>query len=208
MNLESKTTLYVYVGESPKSRLSGWNGGGSGNIDESAGGGGCTDISLLGETGSSDWKTENHFYSRIIVAGGGGGSSFSERPQYCGGCGGGINGQNNKLNAAKGGTQTDGYGFCTGESVLSRSSSGGGGGWYGGHMCNSYSYTGGAGGSGYVYTSKTASNYPNGCKLNNSFYLANAETISGDNEIPSINNNEKEKGHSGNGFARITFLSQ
>lgn len=52
---------------------------------------------------------------------------------------------------------------------------------------------GGAGGSGYVYTSSTASNYPSGCKLNNSYYLTNT----------SMSNGQR----SGNGQAKITLIN-
>ena len=76
-----------------------------------------------------------------------------------------------------------------------------GGGWYGGSLdCDSS-----GGGSGYVYTSATASNYPSGCLLNESYYLANAQTIAGDQSFTSPTGSN-ETGHSGNGYARITAL--
>lgn len=75
------------------------------------------------------------------------------------------------------------------------------GGWYGG-AGGGHRVTG-AGGSGYVYTSTTASNYPNGCLLNSSYYLTNAQTIAGNQSFPSPSNSN-ETGHSGNGYARIT----
>ena len=60
-----------------------------------------------------------------------------------------------------------------------------------------------AGGSGYIYTSSTASNYPSGCKLNSSYYLTNAQTIAGGSSFSSPSGGT-EVGHSGNGYARIT----
>lgn len=80
----------------------------------------------------------------------------------------------------------------------------GGGGWYGGGACD---HQGGGGGSGYVYTSSTASNYPNGCLLNNSYYLTNAETKDGNTSFPSPTSSGNETGHSGNGYARITLVN-
>lgn len=71
-----------------------------------------------------------------------------------------------------------------------------GGGWYGGGgggPGNHSGSTGGGGGSGYVYTSSTSSNYPNGCKLNSSYYLINTSMLTGQ--------------RSGNGQAKITLVN-
>ena len=62
-----------------------------------------------------------------------------------------------------------------------------------------------SGGSGYVYTSSTASNYPSGCLLNSSYYLNNAETKAGNTSFSSTSGGT-ETGHSGNGYARITVI--
>ena len=78
-----------------------------------------------------------------------------------------------------------------------------GGGWYGGGGSQDDGSAGG--GSGYVYTSSTASNYPSGCLLNSSYYLTNAQTIAGNTSFPAPGGGN-ETGHSGNGYARITFL--
>ena len=90
-----------------------------------------------------------------------------------------------------------------------------GGGWYGGLAAGpkSSAYSegngndgqGASGGSGYVYTSSTASNYPSGCLLNSSYYLSNAQTIAGNASMPSTSGGT-ETGHSGNGYARITLV--
>lgn len=225
LTLVSPTKLYIHVGECPNSMNGGWNGGGSGSAYQSsyvaAGGGGSTDISLYGEEGSSNWNNQNHLYSRIIVAGAGGGSSLdSQYPDWYGGCGGGICGQRSGFPYSSGsdeGTQTkarndnsysSGQGFGVGGTYYTGGgSSGGGSGWYGGCASgNGSTGCGGSGGSGYVYNSSTASNYPSGCKLNSSFYLADSSTISGDQNIPNPLNGSTEKGHSGHGYARITLL--
>ena len=90
-----------------------------------------------------------------------------------------------------------------------------GGGWYGGvptggsttvPTSNSSDDTQGSpGGSGYVYTSSTASSYPSGCKLNNSYYLTNASTKAGNTSFVAPGGGN-ETGHSGNGYARITLI--
>ena len=104
-------------------------------------------------------------------------------------------------------SHSEGQGFGVGGSHTGRGSSGGGGGWYGGSApYEPFSAAGGSGGSGYVYNSSTASNYPSGCKLNSSFYLTNSKTESGDQIIPNPNNSSTEKGHSGHGYAKITLL--
>lgn len=87
---------------------------------------------------------------------------------------------------------------------------GGGGGWYGGGGAydNDSDSDGrwGGGGSGYVYTSSTAKNYPNGCLLNSTHYLTNAKTIAGNKSFKSPTG-KNETGHTGNGFCRITNLT-
>ena len=129
--------------------------------------------------------------SRIIVAGGGGGRNLND------GYGGGLHGSNKNAEGATSGDQYQpgktirnsgidaGFGFGGYTNQSSQGISGGGGGWYGG---------GGAtvamGGSGYV--NKTF------------FYLS--ETIAGNELFPAPFIKE-EKGHSGNGVARITYLN-
>ena len=103
-----------------------------------------------------------------------------------------------------------GFGFGGGGVYLSSGYGGaGGGGWYGGSGNVPDSSVdddrGGGGGSGYVYTSSTASNYPSGCLLNSSYYLTNASTIAGNTSFTSPSGGT-ETGHSGNGYARITFV--
>ena len=88
--------------------------------------------------------------------------------------------------------------FGQGGNGYSSYGTGGGGGWYGGGggtydgAGSGTTYSAGGGGSGYVYTSSTASQYPSGCLLNSSYYLTSASTT-GNNR-------------SGNGYARITLV--
>ena len=78
---------------------------------------------------------------------------------------------------------------------------GGGGGWYGGGV-NWHSY---GGGSGYVYTADTAKNCPEGCKLNSTYYLTNAQTIAGNAVMPAPGG-DVQNGQPGDGYARITLI--
>ena len=212
----------------------GFNGGGvgagaskagSGGISRSGGGGGATDISLNGTDGSDDWNTTAHLYSRIIVAGGGGSATWSYSPYTHGGYGGGENGGDgvtygSSTAAGKGGTPTAGgaggdnagvfgKGGDAVQPTVNNTAGAGGGGWYGGgsgtkNSAGSTHCTGG-GGSGYVYTSSTAANYPSGCLLDSSHYLEDAATVAGNTTFKSPSGTD-ETGHTGNGYARITFI--
>ena len=210
--------VYLYVGKKGEdgkidaTATGGWNGGGYSFVNStlnhtSGAGGGASDI-RIGTTS---------LYARVIVAGGGGGGGCfdtgNDGDAY-GGYGGGIQGQNGGKNSTpgKGGQQTEGASFGTGNDGISKDNTttgaGGGGGWYGGFGSNNGNSShngGGGGGSGYVYTSSTASNYPSGCLLNSEYYLTNAETIAGNESFLSPLG-EYETGHSGNGYIRITVL--
>ena len=63
------------------------------------------------------------------------------------------------------------------------------------------------GGSGFVWTSSTASNVPSGYSVPSSYYLQNARTVAGNASIPTQNNSSTMTGNTGNGYARITWLS-
>ena len=230
LSLSSKTTLYIYVGGSGNSVTSanssgyypgGFNGGGYRNTYK--GGGGATDIRIGTDS----------LYSRVIVAGGGGSDgSSSQSGGYAGGTSGargsfsygsyGYGGNQtatySSLNAiASQGTNNNssdcaaGFGFG-GFGCYSSSGYGGagGGGWYGGQGTypdgGGDDDGGGGGGSGYVYTSSTAKNYPQGCLLNSSYYLTDAQTIAGNQAFTSPEGTS-ETGHSGNGFCRITNMT-
>lgn len=218
ITLSQRTNLYIYVGGQPATQTStgatsgGFNGGGAGcsrtyNYSTyGQGGGGASDIRI----------GQDSFYARVIVAGGGGGSSSEDSftTKYGGGISGGspVSGYGaTQTSAGTNGLFRQGGAATTSGTNYNYGSGGGGGGFYGGGACSSYSdstnyrtYNGG--GSGYVYTSNTASNYPSGCLLNSSYYLTNAQTISGNQNFQSPTG-DTETGHVGNGYVKITKLT-
>ena len=218
ITLSQRTNLYIYVGGQPATQTStgatsgGFNGGGAGcsrtynYITYGQGGGGASDIRI----------GQDSFYARVIVAGGGGGSSSEDSftTKYGGGISGGssVSGYGaTQTSAGTNGLFGQGGAATTSGTNYNYGSGGGGGGFYGGGACSSYSdstnyrtYNGG--GSGYVYTSNTASNYPSGCLLNSSYYLTNAQTISGNQKFQSPTG-DAETGHVGNGYVKITKLT-
>lgn len=222
ITLAKTTTVYVSVGGagSSSSTTAGFNGGGTG-ISSGRGGGGATDVRI----------GQNSLYSRVIVAGGGGGAGVTSANANPCGCGGGEYGGDGYYNDTTGsytigqnrcggsasqtaggitwstGTQAT---FGQGGNASGYSCGGGGGGWYGGGGAYDSDSDSdgrwGGGGSGYVYTSSTAKNYPNGCLLNSTHYLTNAQTIAGNKSFKSPTE-KNETGHTGNGFCRITNLT-
>ena len=222
ITLAKTTTVYVSVGGagSSSSTTAGFNGGGTG-ISSGRGGGGATDVRI----------GQNSLYSRVIVAGGGGGAGVTSANANPCGCGGGEYGGDGYYNDTTG-SYTIGQNRCGGSASQTAggktwststqatfgqggnasgySCGGGGGGWYGGGGAydNDSDSDGrwGGGGSGYVYTSSTAKNYPNGCLLNSTHYLTNAKTIAGNKSFKSPTG-KNETGHTGNGFCRITNLN-
>lgn len=222
ITLTEATTVYISVGGagSSSSTTAGFNGGGTG-ISSGRGGGGATDVRI----------GQNSLYSRVIVAGGGGGAGVTSANADPCGCGGGEYGGDGYYNDTTG-SYTIGQNRCGGSASQTAggktwststqatfgqggnasgySCGGGGGGWYGGGGAydNDSDSDGrwGGGGSGYVYTSSTAKNYPNGCLLNSTHYLTNAKTIAGNKSFKSPTG-KNETGHTGNGFCRITNLT-
>lgn len=222
ITLAKTTTVYISVGGagSSSSTTAGFNGGGTG-ISSGRGGGGATDVRI----------GQNSLYSRVIVAGGGGGAGVTSANANPCGCGGGEYGGDGYYNDTTG-SYTIGQNRCGGSASQTAggktwststqatfgqggnasgySCGGGGGGWYGGGGAydNDSDSDGrwGGGGSGYVYTSSTAKNYPNGCLLNSTHYLTNAKTIAGNKSFKSPTG-KNETGHTGNGFCRITNLT-
>ena len=83
-------------------------------------------------------------------------------------------------------------------------SSGGGSGWYGGGASSNCGFS--TGGSGYVFNSSTAKYYPEGCLLNENFYLTESSTHAGNSSFPSPIGTSKEIGHIGHGYAKITCI--
>lgn len=207
--------------------LGGNNGGGNAGYRGGTGGG-ATDIRL----------NEDSLYARVIVAGGGGGAyAYNSTFKADGGYAGGFNGASGNGEsglAGRGGTLTSGGlgginldalyngesgNFGLGGSTLGTSdneyysSGAGGGGFYGGGASANgslFDYKKGAsggGGSSYVYTQDTAKYYPEGCLLNENYYLINAQTLAGNQTF--IDPYEKEEtGHSGSGYAKITYLGE
>lgn len=218
ITLSQRTNLYIYVGGQPATQTSigatsgGFNGGGAGfsrayNYSTyGQGGGGASDIRI----------GQDSLYARVIVAGGGGGSASEDSltTKYGGGKSGGSSASGygaTQTSAGTNGLFGQGGSATTSGTDYNYGSGGGGGGFYGGGACSSYSdstnyrtYNGG--GSGYVYTSNTASNYPSGCLLNSSYYLTNAQTISGNQNFKSPTG-DTETGHVGNGYVKITKLT-
>lgn len=222
ITLTEATTVYISVGGagSSSSTAAGFNGGGTG-ISSGRGGGGATDVRI----------GQNSLYSRVIVAGGGGGAGVTSANANPCGCGGGEYGGDGYYNDTTG-SYTIGQNRCGGSASQTAggktwststqatfgqggnasgySCGGGGGGWYGGGGAydNDSDSDGrwGGGGSGYVYTSSTAKNYPNGCLLNSTHYLTNAKTIAGNKSFKSPTG-KNETGHTGSGFCRITNLN-
>lgn len=222
ITLTEATTVYISVGGagSSSSTTAGFNGGGTG-ISSGRGGGGATDVRI----------GQNSLYSRVIVAGGGGGAGVTSANANPCGCGGGEYGGDGYYNDTTG-SYTIGQNRCGGSASQTAggktwststqatfgqggnasgySCGGGGGGWYGGGGAydNDSDSDGrwGGGGSGYIYTSSTAKNYPNGCLLNSTHYLTNAKTIAGNKSFKSPTG-KNETGHTGNGFCRITNLT-
>ncbi|WP_081618599.1 fimbrillin family protein [Segatella paludivivens] len=189
INLQSGYTLYVYVGgqgegfvdvNTKPNNLGGWNGGGT-CYQGASGGGGATDIrTVLGP-----WNSITSLNSRIIVGGGGGGSNdYTE-----GGSGGGLVGGNGSASSdvtnpiiATGGTQTSGgVGWINGSFGI------------GGGAADSYG-DGGAGGGGWYGGAKSQGFNVSGGG-GSSYYgnLKNPKTTDGV--------------QTGNGYARITFIS-
>ena len=210
----------------------GVNGGGSAGYRGGAGGG-ATDIRVnqndlyarvivAGGGGGSFYQSSSVY--ALGGAGGGvtgvAGEHYNSSYAYYSGKGGtqtaGGSGGTAEEKAYYGNTGVFGIGGNTGtryQSTSIYSNGAGGGGWYGGGAAGHYNgetnnrYAGGGGGSGYVYTESTASSYPNGCLLNDSYYLTNASTHAGNTAFESPTGGT-ETGHEGNGYAKVTYVGQ
>ena len=223
INLTNYEHFFLTIGGKGTSNYSrsgtfagGFNGGGGGHVGKDGNwggsGGGGTDIRRNGK----------ELDDRIIIAGGGGGAGAGNSNtdwgggQY-GGAGGGINGTDGGpyhelytshiATGAKGdkpgerGYNSDypsqtgkngekGKGGSISSLNVESTGGGGGGGYYGG---GSSSGSGGGGGSGY---DGGVSSYQN----------IQAITINGEDSFPSPFGGQ-ERGHSGNGYIRITDLN-
>ena len=222
INLNIGDKLYVYVGGKGICTLlngitdEGYNGGGygwsntGGASDVPCSGGGASDIRLVKasqgawyDLNHSSWIEDQSLLSRIIVAGGGGGGGMDVETA---GSGGGLSGV-----AANGaaGTQTTGHAFGKGaDSTVENGSNasyggpGAGGGWYGGQLS---SWKGAGGGSGFIYTSSTT-NLPVGYSVLPKYYLTNAQSIDGNNLMPTHDGSSTMTGNEGDGYVKITYL--
>ena len=213
--------LYVYVGQKGGDRTTGsgggWNGGGdAGTHGTSGGGGGMTHISTKqnpvdnkAPTNKKNDRGNNPYWNpdgTIIVAGGGGGggNSGGNKDQLVGGYGGGETAgaggaeaaASNETNETKTGYK-QGYGENRYDVQYDDVDGGGAGaGWYGGLVRSTNDDVGGGGGTGYV--ADKLGQYP----------ITHGQTIAGNNEFPTTDGTKKEKGHSGDGYAKITFVSE
>lgn len=205
--LTAGTTLHLYVGgrgadgttqtsgnSADTGGAGGWNGGGSGGN------------------------------SKVNTYKGGGGNCAIRDADYMGGSGGGPIGGNGTVNTssdpAPSGTQTGGYSFGIGESAADSSSSlpnhyegrGGGGGYWGGQavMTATNSYYAGGGGSGFVYGYDQTPGVGGGknwipAEYQSYVFTGDFACIAGDQ---LANQGKQNPDTNGNGFIRITFMSE
>ena len=234
--LNQSTTLYIYVGtqgangicQPYKTAKGGENGGGTSGWDSndndcSGGGGGASDVRLVGGA----WNNITSLKSRIMVAAGGSGSGYNAY----GAPGGAIYGfKVNKIDTPSYYTctdtnQTSGYKFgigCKGLDHGYSPSSGGGGGYYGGVSGTVGEYENGAptvssSGSSFVSgydgcISIKESNDDTIEPSNSSIhytgaYFSNSQITSGDKMI-LLPDGTSERGNTGNGYVRITFIQK
>lgn len=225
--LNKKTDVFLYSGGAGNTgkTAGGFNGGG--RRGKYNGGGGGSDIRLGQDSlyaraivaggGGSDGSS-----SRTGGAGGGTAGQANQGGGYGTNKGPGnttYSGSSSSTTASSQSTTVTGsttaiyggFGFGgNGQGPVNNGYGGaGGGGWYGGSGTQPDSSgdddKSGAGGSGYVYTSSTASQYPSGCLLDSSMYLTNASTTIGTSSFLSPTGSS-ETGHSGDGYCRITVI--
>ena len=212
MELKKTSTAFVHVGGSSHPRWN-YAGQSAKDTHEQAiinvptlsyNGGGVPytnsdDLVILTGGGATDIRFEvDDMYHRAIVAGGSGSEGSSDTNATLGGVGGGdsggyASGGNGSNNGP--GTQTSapssssatvagsfGSGGCS-YHVDSSYGGAGGGGWYGGSGTSDTTSTsmGGAGGSGYVLTEDSYK--PDGYGLDENFYMRDAFTSSGGNNL-------------------------
>ena len=236
LNLEEKTTFYLYIGGRGEDGVNdhsvkpkgGWNGGGNGgadsatwaddtNPDTPGAGGGSTDIRLIKAKEGKESTDEESLDSRIIVAAGGSGSCFNSY----GAPGGDLTGYQvfyyfNESYYRSDTTQISGYGKgrgADGEDHIATPVSGAGGGYYGGKagiIADSHVFDSvSSSGSSYVAGYQGCPDFPN--DIDNSFgsILYKPTIINGYSDFPSLYSSESkttEKGHSGNGAIKITRI--
>jgi hypothetical protein len=216
IKLNEDKRLYVYVGSQGiiYNQSIYFNGGGI--TYGAASGGGSTDIRLI----SGDWNSFESLKSRIMVAAGGGGGENAGKD---GGAGGGLFGFSNITGNVSGATQTTGFGFGIAQYQLYNNDGwgGGGNGYYSGlsatDKTNYQIIDGGGGGSSFISgypgcnaisESSTSTNIIHTGSPNHysGYVFTNMEMIAGDSQMPAPAGGT-EIGHTGNGYASITFVS-
>lgn len=229
LTVTENTTIFSRAGGSGNTGGTdgGFNGGGKRNTYN--GGGGASDIRIgvddlnyrviVAGGGGSDGGTNKSGKYGGGLSGGDVGSSGSTNGYGTGGYGGTQTGNSGGASwltvVEKTGTTSDsdtysGFGFG-GNGIFKSSGYGGagGGGWYGGTGrvpdSSGDDDGGGGGGSGYVWTVDTSASAPTGFGLEAKHYLAEAQTIGGDQPFQSPDG-VQETGHTGNGYCRITPL--
>lgn len=229
--LNSNTDLYVYIGAQNNT----FNGGGvaiaaaaPNNNGNQKAGGGATDVRLINGT----WSGSASLRSRIMVAAGGGAGIYGNAVNYMsGGAGGnlyGLLGTNMGPDTlairryGTGGTQIS-AGFANNDPLINPGSfgvggsgyGGGGGGYYGGGGSGgagtNAAFGGGGGGSSFVSGCEgcnaitingVASNQP----IHYSGYKFDNIVMIDGNEVMPSPSGSTETGHSGNGYAKITYI--
>lgn len=157
-------------------------------------------VDIAGET------IEVRLYKRTTTTSTSNSSGYSNKSQQGGGTSGKGQYPGTQTSAGSGG----GFGYGANQSTTGdRYCSGaGGGGWYGGGKSSSDSSTSyvnySGGGSGFVNTAANASSRPSGYT---GLQLDSGTTTAGNTSHPSTSGGT-ETGHSGNGYAKITVLSQ
>lgn len=127
--------------------------------------------------------------------------------QTSGGDGGKVSSSSYGVAGNSGSFGSGGAGPSNTSSVVN-SGAGGGGGWYGGgsgFAAKSGNQGHAAGGSGYVYTEDSASNYPEGCLLNSAYYLSDVSLVAGNTSIV-LPDGSSGAGVDDNGYVRVTVL--
>lgn len=230
--LNTGDSIYVYVGGEGAhieqiTNIGGYNGGGySGNNagSNSYGGGGATDFRLV----NGNWNLIQGLKSRIMVASAGGGNVANTSYSTVPGVGGTLIGQSasGTYSAAvpTGGTQTgpgesfegtrSGYFGYSQQTNTSGWGGGGGSGYYGGSNGHGYA---GAGGSSFISghsgcdaiknTSNDTIVHSNQSIHYSGYKFTNTVMKAGNEIMPSVSGST-ETGHSGNGYAKVTFGSK
>ena len=227
--IDKNSTIYIVVGGKGEyytdctycSKPGGYNGGGGSTSYSHQGGSGGGATHIATRTGLLS-SLESYKSDILIVAGGGGGGSISNGTtdkNGSGGAGGGYQGGSGQGSngTVSSGNQSNGFSFGQGQTGSYNGQyyceGGGGGGYYGGYAgTNSCWSSGGAGGSGYLnttklteygmycYTANSSLGYSTGCPTNSTY-----NTYGTTNYSSTATANYAKQG---NGYARITYLGE